>query len=350
MSKPDQESARPAWLDDRVLKGGLWACLALCLATELGLRLAAPALWRDPAVTEAVSVPLLQDRLDALAASSRPAVIFLGDSISYGSALREHGVAGWRRKTPPADLRRRLAAQGWDVDSFAFDGAFPLDLEALFDAAVSSLPQAKAVVLQLNYRMLSADAGGMARPFLARWSPDPPAAPGPAWVDAAALRLRQGWAAYRYAELASYCAFQPSLGALLQRQAARVFPPQEQDSDMADALLDLKIRPDYQAPAPAPAHKGWQALRRLAVELPKGGRKVFVFLSPQNLDRVEGLLDPEAWKANRAALKALFGSAPGIVYRDWAQRPPAGAFLDHCHLDPEGNEALAGWIAEELRP
>ena len=135
----------------------------------------------------------------------------------------------------------------------------------------------------------------------------------------------------------------------MQRQAARLFPARAVDPDLAAALLDLKIRPDYQAAAPA-GQPVWRALRRLAATLPRPGRKVLVFLCPQNLERVGPLLDPAAWKANRAELRRVFGGRPGLVYQDWAERRPAGAFLDHCHLDPEGNRALAGWIAEALKP
>ena len=48
-----------------------------------------------------------------------------------------------------------------------------------------------------------------------------------------------------------------------------------------------------------------------------------------------------------SGVQVLF-SGGRLVYRDWADRKPAGHFLDHCHLDPTGNEDLARWMEEEL--
>jgi hypothetical protein len=75
---------------------------------------------------------------------------------------------------------------------------------------------------------------------------------------------------------------------------------------------------------------------------------VLVFLTPQNLERVKGVLDTASFRANRAALAKAFAPAGPLRYADWAARAPQGAFLDHCHLDAAGNEGLAAWIERGL--
>jgi hypothetical protein len=225
-----------------------------------------------------------------------------------------------------------------------------MDLEALVAGSMALSPT--ALVIELNYRMLCQEAGNSAtalsRPYLGGWLPA-------AAQAAIALRpdpadgLRRAWATYRYMELASTLVWQPSLKERLAMTAASFFPPADESgtADIKDALLDLKIRPYYQAPARAPGHLGWDSLDRLARALQASGKPCLVFLTPQNLPRVSGLLDRRAWAANRSELSRIF-AVPGIRYRDWGERMPAQRFLDHCHLDLEGDQALAGWIAAEL--
>jgi len=321
---------------------------ALLLLTEAAVRLAAPRLWRDPALTEAVSAPLLRDRIRALGGSG-PCVVLLGDSVCYGSALREHGVADWRHRTPAQYLRERLGARGLALHSFAADGLEAMDQEALARAASALGP--RAWVVELNPRILSEASGSwpgcMDRPYLQAWLPDGSGAPPRDWVARAGDGIRTAWATYRTMELASALAWQPSLRARMESWVQGIFPAEAEDEDARDALLDLKLRPYYQAPARRPGHLGWESLARLAAWLRDGGRPALVFLTPQNGERIADLLDPAAYAANRRGLAELFRGG-GIVYRDWADRRPKGRFLDHCHLDAEGNQDLAAWIDEEL--
>jgi hypothetical protein len=339
---------------EALFRRSLAVLAVLLLLTEALVRWRAPSLWSDPALTETPSAPLLHDRIQALAQAPGKRVLFLGDSVAYGSALREKGDADWREHTPVAALRRRLKERGIGVVSLAADGLYPQDLEALYRASRALSPS--AVVLELNYRMLSAEAGdsrtALSRPYLAPWLQEAQRPPR-AWDDSAADGLRRAWATWRYMELVSGRALQPSVKERLAPLAAALFPAplqSEDDQDAKDALLDLKIRPYYQAPGPSQGHLGWQALGRLAEDLKADGIPVLVFLTPQNLERVQGLLDAQAFKANRAALAAAFKAPPAsrLRYADWAQRKSAGRFLDHCHLDAAGNEGLAVWIMEAL--
>jgi hypothetical protein len=146
---------------------------------------------------------------------------------------------------------------------------------------------------------------------------------------------------FRYSELARDLLFQPSFNAVAARWVKACMPQTEdQDSDLADTVLDMKIRPYYSGPAAGPDHGGRRTLEPLAEAVKAGGGRTYVFLTPQNLARVSDFLDRPSFEANRAALKAPFTRA-GLAYQDLATWAPPGKFLDHCHLDPEGNQALA---------
>jgi hypothetical protein len=123
---------------------------------------------------------------------------------------------------------------------------------------------------------------------------------------------------------------------------------EDQDSDLADTILDMKIRPYYAGPAAGPEHGGRLSLGPLAQALKAGGARTYIFLTPQNLGRVADFLDKPSYAANRASLRAPFESA-GLPYHDLSQAVPAARFLDHCHLDAAGNALLADAIYRGLR-
>jgi hypothetical protein len=110
----------------------------------------------------------------------------------------------------------------------------------------------------------------------------------------------------------------------------------------------LKLRPYYGPASDGPGHLGRLALERIARRLSDSGVPCVVFLTPQNLDAVEAVLDRDSYEAKRLALAAPFKKLPGVRYADWSTAKP-GAFLDHCHLDAAGNSMLASMILKELR-
>jgi hypothetical protein len=195
----------------------------------------------------------------------------------------------------------------------------------------------------------------MSRPWLWDWMPAATGLPPPpankdfekhAFEKMQEILTRVS-AVARYAELAHALLFQPTSKDVYAGQVKRWMPgDQELDPDL---LLDMKIRPYYNAPAADPSHLGLQALPLLAREIQAMPARSFVFLTPQNLARVSEFLDPAAFKANRTHLVGPFRSA-GLRCLDLAQAMPAGRFLDHCHLDPQGNCELAAKIQEELKP
>jgi hypothetical protein len=276
----------------------------------------------------------------------------LGDSVLYGTALREHGIKAWRDQTPAAYLQGLSGSP--PVLNLSDEGLYPEDLLALAGAARGL--KLKAAVVELNYRMLDHEAGepakALTRPYLQAYLPPEfqglsTAAASSLGMDSVSAWVEGNWRLLRYAEAWGEMSLPGGTKRLLSDWVAGHFP--SQDGVDADVLLDMKIRPYYDAPAAGPQHRGLQALNALALRLSKLGVPVLVFLTPQNLERVADFLDPAALKQNRATLARCF-QRPGIRYRDWSAERPGGTFLDHCHLDAAGNRALALRIAAELKP
>lgn len=305
--------------------------LVLIAATEAGLRLAGPKL-QDRWPAGLVSLPLLRDLLEQPPAPGTKTLLVLGDSVFYGSALREHGVADWRDLTPPAFLRRDLAGRGWRVLSLSADGLEGPDLERLLRQGLGARPD--AVVVELNYRMLAAEAAAgpkaVSRPWLDGGDP----------LDG----LRRGCALFRYAEWAQARLFEPSLKDWMKGLVGRAFVTDAGNADQNAALLGMKLTPYYGAPVAAPDHEGLRALARLPELAAAGGAKTLFFLTPQNLALVADYLNAEAYRANLSRLRGALGPD----YRDWSARRGQGAFYDHCHFDPTGNKELATWIENAL--
>ena len=335
--------------------------LGICwLALEIALRLASPVIWDKLTHSEPLTAALLKDHLSALSPSRRQdkrLCVVLGDSVFYGSALREKSVPNWSQKTPPAYLRQSLGPE-WLVLDLSADGLNPLDMAALLSATASLKPD--ALVIELNLRMLSvADGkapGCMSRPWLASWLP--------AELKAASLGSGQantekklfakieetlggGSAIFRYATLARAILFEPSMKALAAKKVKELMPGGEEVD--ASVLLDMKIRPYYSGPAAGTEHLGLQGLSLLAKEIPNLGSKSLVFITPQNLNRVADFLDKRTWDANLRSLSAPFVKAK-IPFKNFSLAMPEPRFLDHCHLDDQGNQELASLILQELEP
>jgi hypothetical protein len=332
-----------------------WACL------ETGLRLGSDRIWGRLGHSDPLSLALLQDRISAFqsARKGKKLCITLGDSVFFGSALREKGYLNWARLTPPALLRAKLGPS-WIVLDLSADGLQIPDLYALQRAAAALKPD--AIVLELNMRMLAVDGDGspgdLSRPWLSACLPEStlttlPPRPTLGFEKRSFSLLHDDLssvsAVFRYSELARDLLFQPSFKELAAKWIKAWMPEAEDsDGDIQDSLLDMKIRPYYAGPPAGPRHAGRLALVPLAQALKASGARTFVFLTPQNMERISDFLDRPTFKANRSAFKAPFKEA-GVPYQDLAEWVPPGRFLDHCHLDPQGNEALSSKIYQGLQ-
>lgn len=332
-------------LNYRVVLGTFFTLL---LATECLLRLFAPSWILGARSLPLVSAPLLQERLSP--APGRKILLLIGDSVFYGTAMRERGMVGWKEKTPGAFIQASLGPS-WRVLDLSDEGLHGADMLALWEAGKRAKPD--AVVLELNYRMLAAQAGTadgvLTRPFLAQWLPAEfrslvhVAEPKDKAMEALQQRVSGASAAFRYAPLADAMLFPGGLRQVFSAWVKKIFP--EQEGVDSEALLGIKIRPYYEAPPAGKDHLGLAAFQRLRDSLAASKVPSLVFLTPQNLELVDEYLDKKAMQANRSRLKSVFG-AP---WRDWAAERPGGQFLDHCHWDAAGNEALAKKILGELK-
>jgi hypothetical protein len=345
-------------LGNRIHWGLSFLTLAvLWLAAEMLVRLNAESLWSRLPHSEPLSQPLLSDRIRAFKdlRKGKKLCLALGDSVFFGSALREKKVTHWEQQTPTAFLRQILG-DSWVVLDLSADGLELADMLALLESAKPLNPD--AVVMELNIRMLADEAGQwpgcMSRPWLwAQLAPGSGIPQAPANTDFEKKTfsrmescLTQASAVARYAQLGRAMLFQPSANDTFAAWVKTMMPG-DQELD-PDDLLDLKIRPYYASPGAASNHVGLQAMDALASEIKAMEAANLVFLTPQNLNRVGDFLNRDGFAANRKTISMHF-AGKGLRYRDMATAMPSARFLDHCHLDPQGNHELAITIAKALR-
>lgn len=295
----------------------------------------------------------IEDRLRSPARGRRP-LLLLGDSVLGASALLEHGVPRARRRTLAAALRAALPDRSIVVASA--DGLLLPDLEGIADRAARLRPPADALVV-LNFRMFASafesGPGSRSRDFLAPSD----VRRREARIDEEGLSRRLEETAFRFAALfrltravnASW--WMPSEKDVLQR-ALRIAAPASEDADLAEAALRLRVR-DYYAPRDWSAEsEAFRSLDRLVRRLAAEGTRVRVVLAPQNPDYLAESRGTPHLAANRALLANRVRSASGTTgaFADLADRFSSGAFLDHCHLGPDGNAALARDLAALLGP
>jgi hypothetical protein len=346
--------------DRAFLAGAAATFFTLLLLAEAAARLAAGSGWLYRRIDFAGSLTSLPELEQRIAWNSRrPYPVFLlGDSVLGATALWEHRVARPRRLTVPARLAPSAAAAGISVQSLAADGLLLPDLEAIDRAIGASQAKGKELarrVIVLNFRMFAAEFAApgkaLSRDFLlpelrAEGSPPDPALAGR--DDALGDRLSAG--AARYCALARTAwQLQPLWYFPTRRDAFRRLlepahgGPAEENTDLQDAALHLKVDPYYRDrwDTGSPAFHALGAL----LEAARSHRDVqtIVVLTPQNPEFVG---DPAIFAWNRRVLGEFVArhGQPGegsVAYRDLADRFPAGRFLDHCHLTPEGNREYA---------
>lgn len=295
----------------------------------------------------------IEDRLRFAARGARP-LLLLGDSVLGASALLEHGVPEARTRTLSAALRAAIPDRS--IVGASADGLLLPDLEGIADRAARLRPPADAIVV-LNFRMFAAPfesgPGSRSRDFLA-----PADAPRrETRLDEEGLSRRLEETASRFAALfrltravkASW--WRPSEKDVLQR-ALRIAAPASEDADLAEAALRLRVR-DYYVPRHwSPDSEAFRSLDRLLGRLAAAGTRARVVLAPQNPEYLAEMRGTPYLAANRSLLANRVRAASGTdgAFADLADRFPPGAFLDHCHLGPDANAALARDLVALLGP
>jgi hypothetical protein len=339
-------------LNPRLVFKSALVCLLLLAATECALALAK----KHPVFftlfhNQIPSQEVLADLLAAQRRAPRPLVVILGDSVVYGSGLHAHGVHRWREQTIAAYLQKQLPQ--YSVVDLSLDGALPGDYLALY-ASVRKLKPAW-IIFEFNYRMFSqkygAKADAVSRPWLAAALAGPLFPhPKPTAGDKIIAVLRQTSLLFRYAEAARNAIFFPSREEVFNQLIQAALPARSlQDPGDKEVLLKLKLKPYYYTPVLTPAHAALQAERLLLEQLNRDRQPCLEFFTPQNLEFIEDIADQNAFMQNLNILDSALGTGTGqnrLVYFNWFNLYPTGAFYDHCHLLPQYNAALAQKLAD----
>jgi hypothetical protein len=338
---------------DRLAAGAALAFVTLLLFSEMVSRiLVHSGFWYDRFDFSGVlsSLPELQDRIRW--ASQKPQLtVLLGDSVLGAGALLERGVPDARRRTVPAFLRQAARESGWNVISLGADGLLLRDLEGIVKQVRRDPP--RRTIVFLNVRMFAAEyqegAGTASRGFLAAaaaaaWKGAPDQPPGTGLGQSAFSYCYL----FRMTQLLKTLWYFPSQHAFFQRTVARFLGEQE-DRDLQDATLALKVAPYYRSlwQTSAPSFRALDEI--IDSGLPKGG--LTLLLSPQNPSFLGGSVDPVTLERNRATLNSFLRDRKNdsFTYLDWSDRYPPEQFLDHCHLTPSGNRQLAQDLFRALR-
>jgi hypothetical protein len=112
---------------------------------------------------------------------------------------------------------------------------------------------------------------------------------------------------------------------------------------MVEAALKQKLASYYQSYLWNPQGLPFVSLKNILDSWTNSSVQITVILTPQNQKFLGDYLDKPSFEKNRKRLASLMKTytSKGMHYEDWAVRYPSSYFLDHCHLNPEGNERYA---------
>ncbi len=345
------------------VRGAAVSFFGLLLLSEIFLRMTVPAgFWyrHFDFSGDMTSLSEIRDRI-RFAPREGSRVYLLGDSVLGASALTEHRFPEARSKTLSFFLNRRLKQSGNHALSLGSDGLLLPDIEGLSVEFEARPPE--RILLLLNFRMFSKDfvqgPKAVSRSFLRKNIPPEfqgrfTAVSSESRESELSDRLYEEfcahWFLFRETQMFKTLWYYPSQKDFYQRLLETAVPRSETQSDMAEAALKLKLASYYQAYDWEPRSPSFECLGRTLDRWTKSGVRVTVVLTPQNREFLGDALDGPSFEKNRQTL-AVFLKAytvSSLIYLDWSARYPPSLFLDHCHLNPEGNERYAGDLASLL--
>ncbi len=343
-------------LNRSLCMGACCSFFGLLLSAEVFFRVSVPSgFWyqRFDLSGDMTSLAEIKDRL-RYAAPDNGRVLLLGDSVLGASALTEHRLPDARSKTLSQDLKSQLSSHGYNALSLGSDGLLLPDIESLSFEFMKNPP--RRIVLLLNFRMFAQDFNegpkALSRHFLLaelpaniqkRLSPEKPPSQEAKLGDRLYDGMAENWILFRETQTLKTLWYYPSQKDFFQRFLELVVGKNETQSDMVEAALKQKIASYYQPYLWDPQGLPFTCLKNILDAWSEKSIQVTVILTPQNQKFLGSYLDKPSFEKNRKRL-ALFMkpyASKGIHYEDWAVRYPSQCFLDHCHLNPEGNNRYA---------
>jgi len=344
--------------------GAFLSFVLLVLGAEVLLRSTVPAgFWyrHFDFSGDMTSLAELRDRIQSIHPPERLDLL-LGDSVLGASALMEHRIPEARNKTLSRLLADLLKSPNHISMSLGSDGFLLPDIEGV-TAEILKHPPAR-ILLLLNFRMFAKNfnegPNALSRNFLLgnlplgiqkKLAPATPPTEESRLSDRLYAAMCDHWFLFREAQMAKTLWYYPSQKDFFQRRLEQIMGRNEDQEEMAEAALKLKTADYYQAYLWDKDGLPFQCLKQCLQQWNQMHIPVVVVLTPQNKKFLGKALDKPSFEKNKRALASFMKpyAVRGIRYQDWSNRYPSSFFLDHCHLNFEGNQQYAGDLAEVLK-
>ncbi len=346
--------------------GILTSLFGLTLSAEIALRMTVPTgFWyRHFDISgDMTSLAELRDRIQFFPkndSGERP-ILLLGDSVLGASALMEHRIPGAREKTLTSFLRKDFQNTKEFPLSLGSDGLLLPDIEALTPEFLPRKPS--EILLLLNFRMFSQEFNegtkALSRYFLKDHLPqdvqqrignDPKSNPESRLSDGLYEFLSRHWFLFRETQTAKTLWYYPSQKDFFQRILEKIVGQNETQLEIVEAALKQKIASYYQPYLWDSRELPLTCLKVVLDQWEAQHIPVLVVMTPQNKKFMGDYLDEASFDKNRKILSGFMKpyQKEGMLYFDWAEHYPSSDFLDHCHLNQQGNEKYAKELADLL--
>ena len=334
--------------------------LAVLVAVEIVMRRHSASLMTD--VVDIQTPATLAAKVRFLGQQTGKRIVLLGDSLVAGQVMREHGDGDWRRHTLSADLQRRFDAEqrnGATVLNLAMNGILPADMETLVNGILPLKPD--VIVIDVSLRSFSRD-------FAA-----PDAVNSRGWLkpglqfrsDGSVSRLLEEygpektlerlllnyWTTYRLRDYmrARFMGGEPQH--LLQALRARLEegPDAPRASPAAEMRLLLQVRGRYETASLDTSNPQYAAWVRMLEKLKAANQKTIVFYATESPRLLPGLIEPDRYRRLTEQLRRSVTRYGDLFsYLGPNRELTDDMFLDHVHVNAEGNRIYGNSIFDEF--
>ncbi|WP_338831765.1 hypothetical protein [Bradyrhizobium sp. 27S5] len=313
-------------------------------------------------VVDIQSPSTLALKVRRLAAFPGRKVVLLGDSLVAGQVLAEHGDKDWRQHTISKLLQERydgVQPGSTMVMNLGMNGILPADLETLSDSLIELRPD--AVIMDISLRSFSMDfaaADAMcSRPWLRPGLKFDQAgglvslsdASGISSFDRALIEL---WPSYRIRDFvqARWLKGEPKdLAWALRNRIEKSGAEQETAGPAAEMRLLLQVRGRYASANLEAANPQFEAWLRTLRKLKAAKLKTIVFYATETPRLLPSLMEPEQYNLLAGKLERSAGEgAPIVSYLPANPVLTDDQFLDHVHVDADGNRIYAASLWRAL--
>ena len=324
--------------------------------------------WESKVVLDIVDIQtpaVLDIKLDSIRRFEGRKIIFLGDSLVYGRAMEEHGIANWRQHTVSAIMRDLIESENEEIPTMlinlAMNGALPADLEKVSNLIAPLQPD--LVVTDLSLRSFSTDFSDADTKYSRRWLDETKL--DPEGIDNSELssfanwfeRLaRKYWFLYKIRDFLQwrYLNGEPrmyvrNLKAKLNNYLRDVQP--DVGSPMETMVLLFKARSRYRNISLISTNLQVRAFKRMLGGFNSRKQSAIFFYATENPDLLPKIVDIEAHNRNLGTLASFVSELGGITVR---YIPPmttlqSDMFLDHVHLNKDGYRLLAHRLWSDIK-